>query len=79
MSLVLTYLFEYRNWSLGSDFMYNSIMDVFLEPCFYSNILFRFCLLSIYFILFYSVTFHFVAGFISINIILSIFFIPLMF
>ena len=25
MSLVLTFLFEYTNWSLGSDFTYNSI------------------------------------------------------
>ena len=27
MSLVLTFLFEYRNWSLGSDFTYNSTVD----------------------------------------------------
>ena len=26
MSLVLTFFFEYRNWSLGSDFMYNFII-----------------------------------------------------
>ena len=26
MSLVLTFLFEYTNWSLDSDFMYNSIL-----------------------------------------------------
>ena len=35
MSLMLTFLFEDTNWSLGSDFTYNSNIKLFICVSFY--------------------------------------------